>query len=76
MENVKLLNDDRFVNILYKIEGEIKAESKLEDFEEGILEGINETKLMIARRMKYDKFDTDLIMKYTGLSARRVNELL
>ncbi len=75
MENVKLLNDDRFVNILYKIEGEIKAESKLEDFEEGILEGINETKLMIARRMKYDKFDTDLIMKYTGLSARRVNEL-
>lgn len=75
MENVKLLNDDRFVNILYKIESEIKAESKLEDFEEGILEGINETKLMIARRMKYDKFDTDLIMKYTGLSARRVNEL-
>ena len=75
MDNVKFLNDQRFVNILYKIESEIKSESNLNDFEEGILEGINETKLVIARRMKYDKLDTELIMKYTGLSLERVSLL-
>jgi len=75
MDNVKFLNDDRFVNILYKIESEIKAESNLNDFEEGILEGINETKLVIARRMKYDKLNTDLIIKYTGLSPERISTL-
>lgn len=75
MENVIFLNDDRFVNILYKIESEIKADSKLEDYEEGILEGINETKLVIARRMKYDKFENELICKYTGLSPQRVDNL-
>ena len=75
MENIRFLNDDRFVNILYKIESEIKSESNLNDYEEGILEGINETKLIIARRMKYDNIDMSLIIKYTGLSLDRINNL-
>ena len=43
--------------------------------EEGIKEGIKETKISMARNMKNDKVDFNTISKYTGLSIEEIEKL-
>ncbi|MEI0567841.1 ATPase, partial [Brachyspira pulli] len=43
--------------------------------EEGMKEGIKETKISMARNMKNDKVDFNTISKYTGLSIEEIEKL-
>ena len=43
--------------------------------EEGMKEGIKETKISMARNMKNDKVDFNTIAKYTGLSIEEIEKL-
>ncbi len=44
-------------------------------FEKGEVKGKIEGKIEIAKQMKKDKLDLDLIMKYTGLTEKEINGL-
>ena len=43
--------------------------------EEGIKEGIKETQISMAKNMKKDKVDFNIISKYTGLSIEEIEKL-
>ena len=43
--------------------------------EEGIKEGIKENKISMARNMKNDNVDVNIISKYTGLSIEEIEKL-
>ena len=43
--------------------------------EEGIKEGIKENQISMAKNMKKDKVDFNIISKYTGLSIKEIEEL-
>jgi predicted transposase/invertase (TIGR01784 family) len=60
-----------------KREGRIEGikEGKIEGIRKGKIEGITEEKIKIAKNMINDKMDINIIMKYTGLSKKQIEEL-
>ena len=50
-------------------------EGKLEGLKEGKLEGIKENSYTIAKNLKKDGMDINLISKYTGLSIEEIRKL-
>ena len=57
---------------LYQYDKQISLEDKRR---EGIREGIKERNYSIAKSMKKDGADINLISKYTGLSIEEINKL-
>ena len=82
-DNEDLLNeyDKREVYLVYQhsLMRDFKEEGKLEGIKEGIIEGmekgIKERNYAIAKGMKKDGADINLISKYTGLSIEEIEKL-
>ncbi len=78
-DNKDLLNeyDKREAYLFYQ--ASLMRGSRKDGFEEGIekgkLEGIKDEKYSIAKSMKKDGADINLISKYTGLSIEEINKL-
>ena len=69
--NNKFVDEYDYEFVQKKLMNSIKDEGK----RDGFLEGQHNEKLQIAKKMLYDGFDVQIIIKYTGLSVDEINNL-
>ena len=76
-EQINDLNDDNDVlDVIIENEDEILLNSRFDSgFNQGIKEGINQTKIETARKLLKSNIDIDIISKSTGLSKKQINDL-
>ena len=76
-KRVEDLNDDNDVlDVIIENEDEILLNSRFDSgFNQGVKEGINQTKIETAKKLLKNNIDIDIISKSTGLSKKQINDL-